>query len=431
MLSRMNCGIHHWGVAAARAVRGCLWLLAAAMVTSCATIGPSGWPLPGAVALDPQAGRGSLITLMVRMENGEPLPFILDTGTAITCLDQSLEPALGPMVGPATALHFGVRHDARLYRAPQFFLGRTPLRLTGTNIATFDFRKTSPDGVLRFVGILGMDVLRNYCFQLDFDKQRLRFLSSPRQAPKRWGKSFPLTTVLDGCPAVAENFLGRTNPVSILDTGFNYDGWLTPDEFRQWTAQPPRWDYGEDSHRYGFLGGDRYAALNLKDIDARSLPAENSHMKVNGIGLRFLARHLVTLDFPNRMMYLRRVRDGALLAPGVEAEGKAAGDSAFEFAWELKKKGRLPGWSRADRLAGDAYRFNVTFLGNPDSELEPIAPDQRSQEAVVTLYNMRKRGEPSLYYYELRREGRTGFWRLVRAWQTDPQGGNLREFPLR
>jgi hypothetical protein len=400
-------------------------MLGLLVLCSCAVAPAGRQGLPRAVALDGETGRGRLLIVMVGLESGEQLPFLLDTGTAITCLDRSLEPKLGRCLGPATVVHFGVRHAGSLYSAPRLFIGNTPLRLSGTHVATFDFRETAPDGVLRFLGILGMDVMKNYCMQVNFDAHQLRFFKSKRRSPAKWGQVFPLLTVEDGCPAIAENFLGATNPVSIVDTGFNYDGWLTPDSFQRWTNQPPRWDYGQNSFHYGVLAGQAYASLNLKEIDPGSLPAEDSHIKVNGIGLRFLARHLVTFDFPGQTMYLKRTRNGPLVSDQTEKAGNAAGHSAFEWAWGLKKLGQLPGWSKTDKLANPKYSFNVTFMTNPDSDLEPQARSELDPQTLVTLYNLRKKGEASLYFYELRRSRRTSPWKLEKAWRTGPDGTAL------
>jgi hypothetical protein len=396
-------------------------------LVSCAT-GPAGrHGLPPTVAFDEETGRGRLLILMVRLEGGEQLPFLFDTGTAISCIDQSLEPRLGRRLGPATVIHFGVKHEGSLYPAPRLFIGGTLLKSSGTPIATFDFRRTAPDGVLRFLGILGMDVLENYCVQMDFDAHELRFLKSRRTAPRSWGKGFPLITAEDGCPALMENLLGATNPVSIVDTGFNYDGWLTADCFQQWTNQPPRWDFGEKGLHYGLLGGETYTSLNLKEIDPRSAAVEDPRPRLNGIGLRFLARHRVTFDFPNHAMHLERTSIGPRVSDPVKTAGEVAGRSAFEHVLRLKGLGELPGWSKADELADRNYSFNVTFLSYPDSDLEPQAPSDLEQETIVNLYKIRKKGDRSLYVYEVRRARRTDSWKMEKAWRTDSDGRILEQ----
>ena len=399
-----------------------LELLGLLVLCSCATAPTGRDGLPRTVAFDEETGRGGLLIVTMRLESGEQLPFLFDTGTAITCLDQSLEPKLGRRLGPATVIHFGVKHEGNLYNAPRLFLGNTLLRSSGTNIATFDFRRTAPDGVLRFLGILGMDVLKNYCMQVDFDAHRLRFFKSKPAAPRSLGKEFPLTTLGDGCVALTDNFLGATNPVSIVDSGFNYDGWLTPDGFQQWANQPPRWDYGQNSFYYGVLGGEAYLSLSLREIDKRSSTTEDPHIRINGIGLRFLARHLVSFDFPNHRMYLKRTCIGPLVSDQMKSAGDAAGRSAYEYACRLKKLGQLPGWSKADKLADGNYSFNVTFLTHPDSDLEPQVQSDLEQQTIVNLYNLRKKGDSSLYLYKVRRARRAAPWQMEKAYRTDPDG---------
>ena len=79
----------------------------------------------------------------------------------------------------------------------------------------------------------------------------------------------------------------------------------------------------------------------------------------NVLGLGFLARHLVTFDFPRRTMYLKQVTDRPLL--DVEVKG------ALDFLIHLKKAGRSPGWSKEETwgdLAGVASGFgDVRFCG--------------------------------------------------------------------
>ena len=71
---------------------------------------------------------------MIGLRSGEKLPFLLDTGAPVTCLDSSLEPRLGKRFGTVTASNFGVEHEANVYEAPTLHLGNTPLRMTGTNV---------------------------------------------------------------------------------------------------------------------------------------------------------------------------------------------------------------------------------------------------------------------------------------------------------
>jgi hypothetical protein len=240
---------------------------------------------------------------MVGLQRGEKLPFLLDTGSAATCLDKSLEPRLGKRLGPVTAVNFGVEHGANLYEAPPLYLGTTPLTMIGPSVVTFDFKRAPPRIDRLYVGILGMDVLLNYCLQLDFTSHEIRFLAKDQVDGSSCGKPFQLTDVGDGCVSIGENLVGGKEPGSLIDTGCRWDGWLTPACFRQWTNQPALGARPRMGFHYGMLGGETYPEIELTE---QPPVGDDLHIKLNGIGLGFLARHLVTFDFPNRTMYLKR-----------------------------------------------------------------------------------------------------------------------------
>ena len=75
---------------------------------SCATTHP---PLPAHVPMNKEAGRGGWLIVPVRLENGEPLPFIVDTGCPVTCFDKSLEPRLGRRLADSIFVDLGVSNQ--------------------------------------------------------------------------------------------------------------------------------------------------------------------------------------------------------------------------------------------------------------------------------------------------------------------------------
>ena len=116
---------------------------------------------------------------------GEKLPFIVDTGSPITLLDPCMTPRLGKRLDKLmiSTLDGDDQKSAR-YVAPKLFLGNTPL-VTGSNVATFRLSgRQSPPAM----GILGMDCLRHYCLQLDFEAEKLRFLNPDHVDPAGLGQ---------------------------------------------------------------------------------------------------------------------------------------------------------------------------------------------------------------------------------------------------
>jgi len=178
---------------------------------------------------------------------------------------------------------------------------------TEPHIVTYDLARLSGSPDRRVKGMLGADCLRHYCIQMDFAAGKMGFLDSEHADRQAWGKAFPIVPLNsnDGRPAVSENLFGAQGANSLIDSGYNSDGWLMPKYYRQWTneAAPPA--AGQARSPNGLFGGEKYAFMSLRVEDVES----------DGIGLRFLARHLVTLDFPNKTMYLLRQSQGPLADP--------------------------------------------------------------------------------------------------------------------
>jgi hypothetical protein len=250
------------------------------------------------------AGRGGPLIVTLRLQSGEDLPLILDTGTSGTFLDKSLNPRLGEPIGQETVQSWGHYEKKDLYAAPKLYLGGT-LLMAGRNVMTSDFKQLSSDAGHPVMGILGLDVLEHYCIQFDFAAGKVRFIDDERADKQKWGAAFPIVALNsnDGRPAVAQNLLGVQGPHSLIDSGYMSDGWLMPKFYRQWTnlvAPPPK---GEARSPNGAFGGETYLEISLDENNVES----------DGIGVRFLARHVVTLDFPKRIMYLKRTSDFPLM----------------------------------------------------------------------------------------------------------------------
>ena len=70
---------------------------------------------PAETDLNPDAGRGGLVIVNVRLASGEVLPMMVDSGTTSTVFDQAMEPKLGPPVGTTTMKSWGVLTKVNVY----------------------------------------------------------------------------------------------------------------------------------------------------------------------------------------------------------------------------------------------------------------------------------------------------------------------------
>ena len=349
------------------------------------------------------AGRGGMLFVTVTVDDGKKLPFVLDTGCPITSIDESLEPKLGKLVRTETVWSFGIPFHANIYPTPTLYLGKTPLTKTGPDIAAFDYKAMSSMVGRPIMGILGMDILQNYCIQLDFTADKINFLDSEHSSHHGWGKSFPLLSVGDGCCSIIDNLANTPGAGSLIDTGCNYDGWLVPDLYSHWTNQNGSLENGEVRSPFGKLGGQNYSPLDLHGLDPKLYSSGDQHIQFNGLGLRFLSRNLVTFDFPNLTMYLKCTSAGPL--PGVASIDLK---SPIKFLKKLKARGQLPGWLKNDEV-GDNNRITTNLSGLVDVEAH-------------------KKGDSSTYHYQMD-ETPDGQWELLKAWRTNPAGQTITEYP--
>ena len=172
-----------------------------------------------------------------------------------------------------------------------------------------------------------MDCLQHYCLQLDFAAGKMRFLDPNGLNSAELGAAFPLTFSRKGrnseylLPLLPHPRLtGGAEAPLLVDTGCDVDGSLGLPLFRQEVRRQQLHLQGEARHGPG--------------AEAAWLPkcvwngATYTNLWIGAgpdlMGLRFLARHLVTLNFPRRTLYLRQTSVGPLgneyPAPGPRVE---------------------------------------------------------------------------------------------------------------
>jgi hypothetical protein len=327
----------------------CLSLL---LLCSCATGNTARPTLPTEVSMNAEAGHDDLY-VNLRLEDGEELLFVLDTGCVQTTLHRSLEPKLGQRLGTKKSnwAFYEKGSGVGIYSAPKLYLNGTPL-VTGPRVETADLK---PHSDPRVMGVLGMDCLRHYCLQLDFEARRIRFFDPDTLDDRDLGRAFPLTIFFGGVSTQADLF--SIGEVSFrADTGFvGGDFVLKPRSFWRELDIPKRrpdgvWRTADgktnglfftqeisshdgtrtnrilftQAHPYGgkplnaalfsdvkFCEND-YTDVWLIENASQRWPAQN------WMGLRFLARHLVTFNFPQRTMYLKQISAGPPVAAGTQ-----------------------------------------------------------------------------------------------------------------
>jgi len=385
---------------AAAALRSLILGLCAATVARAPAAGPA---VLAEAPMNRDAGRGNLLIVTLRLEDGEPLSLVVDTGSEATIVDKSLERKLGKRVGTGKLWNFGVKHKCGVYPTPKLYLGDLRLR-TGDNVFSIELKRMAVHTDPAVRGILGMDCLRYYCVQLDFEAGKLRLLDSSQLAAENLGRALPMTLMGLGnshgeCmrPFVYScGLLGGGITNLLVDTGYRVDGALEGGLYRRGmgaeglplVVEPIRsLELGRLWVEQITWNGATYRELLIGNGGTDFSTGNGQNL----LGLRFLARHLATFDFPTRTFYLRPTRADPLAS--------AYQETATECLNRLKAAGRLPGW--ADRDPGRLYC---------DADVD------------FAVFDGRKPGDASTYHYLLRRAARDQPWTLQSAWRTDQTG---------
>jgi hypothetical protein len=275
---------------------------------------------------------------------GRRYSFLLDTGSSITAVDRSLRDILAqPLRAEVISTLYGERRVTS-YRAPVIRIGGY-VASEIPEVACVDLSGARAVGGCDVRGILGMDFLKRQILKLDFDKGEVRFLAS---VPEGSGTSFSLLFEEDR-PRVPITIEGAGERLFILDTG---------DVGISFGSIEPRFlTQLIDAGRAVTIG----ASLGMSFVDGRS--AQCSVARVAGIsigglrhsnvvfdsaadntlGLGFLARYVVTLDFPSRTIYLK---------PGARVDEPSRHDlSGAHLLWQAEATtvARIDEGSAADR----------------------------------------------------------------------------------
>jgi hypothetical protein len=289
--------------------------------------------LPAEVTINQDAGCGGLLLVMLRLEGGGEVLCAVDTGSEGTIFDKSLEPKLGKRLDTITMWNFGVKHKSGTYATPKLYLGSTLLR-TGNTIFCTDLKQMLSGSGHPVKGILGMDCLHYYCIQLDFEAGKMRFLPPEQVDAAKLGKAFPMTLTSyensegDFMRAFISfgSLIGGKGTNLLVDTGCAVDGLLESGLFRRTLLEQRLRAEGDaaSSQASGYMwfrecvwNGTTYTNL-LIGKGGSDFKRGNGE---NLIGLRFLARHLVTFDFSTRALYLKQRIIGPLVAENVASSG--------------------------------------------------------------------------------------------------------------
>ncbi len=254
------------------------------------------------------AKAGDLILLPVRFK-GKEYSFFLDTGCSHTVFDSSLKHELGDVKRIERGLTAGGRMAAELFDAPEAFLGPFNMQDCG-EVFCSDLTMLSLIEGKRISGIIGMNFLRKNVVQIDFDKGVLSFLQPIRGQNPDWGEGLEINYHLLGWPHITGNIHNGIKVDFVIDTGNNSTGDLRGTIFKEIISKKKvrMWEtLAATAAGTIRLRESRITNLRLGSFEYQDLIFGEGILSC--LGLSFLSRHLVTLDFPNNRIYLKKGKD--------------------------------------------------------------------------------------------------------------------------
>lgn len=251
-------------------------------------------------------GDSELIMIPVSFK-GKEYQFVLDTGASATVFDISLKDQLGwrlPSRRVAAA-------DGKTIRVARFMVGHAHfggLCKRNIQVLTADLSYVCKIAGRKVDGIVGTDILKDHIVQLDFEKNSVSFLRSSNTnefsgcTSDMWLKND--SVYMD---AKVENIPVRFQ----IDTGFvdsGFMGLLEPAALEKLASAGIAQSDQASTIAGPMMFDERktiISNLHVGDIEYENALFVGHHKSL--LGLNFLSRHIVTFDFPNKKLYLKKL----------------------------------------------------------------------------------------------------------------------------
>lgn len=273
--------------------------------------------------------RAGLILLKVQV-NKKDYNFIFDSG-APNCVTKELaqELNLKPVVGQKAVDAEGKTGGIEFVQVSEITLGK--ITFLNTAAAVIDLKQVPELACLKVDGLIGANLMRKACWQLDYVKKTIVFsgnFDSLRVPPTAASMAF--SPELSGTPIVEVELENLKVGGNIFDTGSTGNITLSALAFKKLQKQDPSLKYlkGVGSNSAGLYGQgfdtSYLAKINLK-MGSLALPARVAEFKRDkgNLGSDFFKEFVVTMDWNQRKIYF-------VPQPAQFTEWKTFGFSSFK-----------------------------------------------------------------------------------------------------
>jgi hypothetical protein len=273
--------------------------------------------------------RAGLILLKVQV-NKKDYNFIFDSG-APNCVTKELAKELGliPVVDQKAVDAEGKTGGIEFVQVNEIALGK--ITFLNTAAAVIDLKQVPELACLKVDGLIGANLMRKACWQLDYVKKTIVFsssLDSLRVPPAAASMSF--SPELSGTPIVEVELENLKVGGNIFDTGSTGNITLSASAFKKLQKQNPSLKYlkGVGSNSAGLYGqGFDTSYLAKTDLKMGSLPLPGRVVEFKrdkgNLGSDFFREFVVTMDWGKKKIYF-------VPQPAGAASWKTFGFSSFK-----------------------------------------------------------------------------------------------------
>ena len=234
--------------------------------------------------------------------------FLFDTGATLTAVAKTIEPHLGiPLSFEQTATTSPGSMTVPLYNPIDIRLGNSNLK-TNHPIMMLDLDFIGKALGCKFDGIIAMSFIHKHGWHLNFDERNIEIIR-----PNFSFDRVPYDAVIDliptpaGVGAIFVEIGGEKLPF-IIDTGDTGSGRVTTKLLEFMIKKNLVSDIASDNS-VGISGIHSQRRARIANLKIGSLQYNGllmSESPQNALGLGFLKRHRVILDYPNKKLFLKK-----------------------------------------------------------------------------------------------------------------------------